>query len=143
MQGGPCGNQHGRCMPFQRIQDGLGAEAEHAAVPVVAPRSQVLLCGSEVGFFNEAMDFLAVSAGLGHFDVAKPGIRLSGLDAKNHDLALTGQPQGLHHAQNKGFGVGDEMIGGQHQHGCLLAMAGCAVQRGQCNGRRGVSAPGL
>ena len=54
-----------------------------------------------------------MTQGLAGFDVAKPGIRLSGLDAKNHDLALTGQPQGLHHAQNKGFGVGDEMIGGQ------------------------------
>ena len=74
-------------MKLQRIQDGLGAETEHATVPVVAPRGQVLLCSGKVGLFDEAQNFLAVSAGLGHFDVAKAGVWLGGLDAKHHDLA--------------------------------------------------------
>ena len=137
------GAQHVGRMFGQRRQHGASGEAEHATVPVEAPGGQVLLRRGQIGFFDELEHGLNVPPELGHLDIAEAGFRAGGLDAEHHQLASLGLADGFEGIGHESFGVGNQVVGGQHQHDSVVAVGGLAVQRRQCNGGGGVATLGF
>ena len=127
-------------MAVQFGQDGAGLEQEHAAVPGEAAAGQKALSCGPVGLLNEAGDrHRCTRQRLGRLDVAVTGLRGGRHDAEGHELiGLGGGHAGVHGGAEPG-GIGDHVVGGQHQQQRVLAM-GRGLQGRDRHGRRGVAA---
>jgi len=81
-----CGGEHLRRVFAEFREEGLRLEAEDAAVPVEVACEQVLLGGSQVGLFHEALHVLAVG-----LDVAVTRLGARGRDAERHEVTRLGE----------------------------------------------------
>ncbi|EWS64213.1 hypothetical protein Y695_02544 [Hydrogenophaga sp. T4] len=124
-------------------EQGADRETEHAAVPVEPASGQILLGGFQIGLFHELEHRLGLAPDLGDFDVAEPGFGTGGVDAKHHQSALLGLTRGFQCIGHKRFGVGDQVVGGQHQHHRVVPLGGLAGQSGQGDRGRCVAPPGF
>ncbi len=99
-------------------QQGVGAHAEHAAVPQEIAAFQIPAGRRSVRLFDEALDLagIAVREPGARLDVAIARLGGGGPDAEGHQLALCRQPGGFFRFPQELFDRGDEVVGRQHQH---------------------------
>ena len=109
----------GRRMLLQLVEEALGLEHEHAAVPVVAALVQEGLGRAGIRLLDEARHRIAVAAVgdlLAAADVAVAGFRRLRHDAEGGQLALPHQGHGALDGVAEGGAVFDHVVGRQHQH---------------------------
>lgn len=81
-----CGGEDVGGVFLEFFEECLRLEAEDTGVPIEVASEQVLFCGGAVGFFDEALNVLAVG-----FDVAVACLGACRRDAECHEVAFLGE----------------------------------------------------
>ena len=121
-------------MFLEFIEESLRLEAEDTAVPVKVASDEVLLGGSQVGLFHEALHVLAVG-----LNVAVAGLRARRRDAKCHQVAGLGEFLRTEQHLLVLILLADHVVRGRHEHDGV-GLHGKACER---NRRSGVAAHGF
>ena len=137
------GGQNVRAMLLQLGQEHRGAEHEHAAVPQISTRRQVLLGHFQRRLFLEGGDReTALVDGSTALDVTKTGFGVGWRDAERHQMPFFRIGLSLTHRVTECFFIMDMVVGSQHQKD-RIATVGSGFQSSQSNGWRGVASQRL
>jgi hypothetical protein len=130
-----------RAVRRQLLQQGVGAHAEHAAVPQEIAAFQVGLGGGGIGLLDEALDVAGLAAldGLACLDVAVARFRAGRPDAEGDQLALGGQRCRFLRLTQELLDRRDQVVGRQHQHDGVGRNVGRDPVRRSGDGRRRVA----
>ena len=104
----------------QLIQQRRGAPDEHAGVPPVAPRGQVLFGGFLVGLLGEIGDQTGRAVALevvasGQIAVARVRAGRYHAEGDQHVRIIGGQPEARLQCVREGVHGGDQLVGGHHR----------------------------
>lgn len=114
-------------MFLEGLGDGDEAPDEHAGVPAVVSAIEVFDSFIQVGFFDEAFDFMEAGFGFfgsggwgqvfSEFDIAVAGGGFGGFDTDgDHGLAAAGEVEAIAESLLELFFVGDDVVGGEDGH---------------------------
>ena len=87
----------------------------------------------KVRLFDKAHDLESRPKAISSLDVPKTGLRGGGDDAKRNQVVGFCQFRGIGNSPVKGILIGDEMVGGKHQHLGIPTMLFSDLQGSHCN----------
>ena len=133
--------QHRGCIPRECRENRARREREHAGVPDIVAGGEIETRPLERRLFHEARRGEGVVRdGIAALDVAVAGLRMRGRDPERHQPSVAGQSGGNRHRVSERFLVPDKVIGGEHQHDRVGAVARLHEQGRQRNGGSRVAA---
>ena len=110
------GREHCRLMLTQRLEVTIGTKQKQAAIPIIRAVGHIARRGGLVGLLDEFRQTEdPVSQRLAAANVAIPGLRAAGYDAKCHQLAGVCGGHGPLYGGPKCPGIRHMMISRQHQ----------------------------